>query len=107
MLHEPAPKDDGPDLAGDYKAQLGVKLFIVYALVYLGFVAIGLFSIKTYEIIIFWGLNLAMVYGFGLIIFALALALAYDRMCSLREAEMETKSAGGDAPAGTDEGGPK
>ncbi len=34
---------------------------------------------------IFGGLNLAVVYGFGLIIFALVLALIYSRACGRRE----------------------
>lgn len=93
MLHEPAPQEAGVDHATDYKSALGVKLFIVYAIIYAGFVSIGLFSIESYEIILFAGLNLAVVYGFGLIIFALALALVYDRMCSLKEKELNTSDA--------------
>lgn len=95
MLHEPAPQDEAVDNATEYKSALGVKLFVVYAVIYAGFVAIGLFAIEKYETILFAGLNLAVVYGFGLIIFALVLALAYDYMCSQKEAELNT-----DAPAG-------
>lgn len=106
MLHEPAQKDDSPDLAGGYKAKLGVQMFIVYALVYLGFVAIGLFSIETYETIIVFGLNLAVVYGFGLIVFALVLALIYNHMCATKEAEMNGAPAqAADNASETKEGG--
>jgi uncharacterized membrane protein (DUF485 family) len=40
------------------------------------------------ERIIFSGLNLAVVYGIGLIIFALILALIYNSMCLKKEAEL-------------------
>jgi len=39
------------------------------------------------ERIIFSGLNLAVVYGIGLIVFALILAFIYNSMCSKKEAE--------------------
>jgi hypothetical protein len=37
------------------------------------------------EVSVVWGINLAVVYGFGLIIAALALALVYDALCRSRE----------------------
>lgn len=104
MLHEPAPKDDAVDHATDFKSALGVKLFWVYAVVYAGFVAIGLLAIHKYETIIFAGLNLAVVYGFGLIIFALALALVYDRACSQKEKELNTPGTKGDASSDSEGG---
>jgi hypothetical protein len=36
-------------------------------------------------------LNLAVVYGFGLIVLALVLALAYNRACGRREASMASE----------------
>ena len=41
------------------------------------------------EKIVFGGLNLAVVYGFGLIIFALILALIYSRACGRREKRLQ------------------
>ena len=93
MLHEPAAEHQEDERLSAYKASLGVKMFILYALVYAGFVAIGLVDIDLYKKQIFWGLNLAVFYGFGLIIFALVLALIYDRACGAKEAEM-TPAAG-------------
>jgi uncharacterized membrane protein (DUF485 family) len=93
MLHgENTPT--GPDLAAGYKSKLGVKLFIVYALVYVGFVAINVVNPKLMETKVALGLNLAVVYGMGLIVAALLLALIYDKMCGTREAHHE-KDAGG------------
>jgi hypothetical protein len=34
---------------------------------------------------VIFGLNLATAYGFGLIIFALILALIYNRLCAAKE----------------------
>jgi uncharacterized membrane protein (DUF485 family) len=94
LLHEPAPQHD-EDLSADYKSRLGIRLFVVYALFYGGFVAINLASPLAMESIVFLGWNLATVYGFGLIIGAMALAVIYDRMCKKHEDAMaEDKEKG-------------
>ncbi len=92
--HGPA-SDWGEDKASDYKASLGIKLFIVYCIVYAGFVAINTVSPKTMGIIIFSGLNLACVYGFGLIILAIIMGVIYNSMCTAAEDRMNTPSGEG------------
>ena len=87
MLHEPA-KQSGDDLASSYKSRLGVRMVLVYAVVYAGFVLINVLWPKTMGIIVVAGLNLAVVYGFGLIVFAMALALIYNWMCTRKEKEL-------------------
>jgi len=87
MLHEPA-KQSGDDLASSYKSRLGVRMFLVYAVSYAGFVLINVLWPKTMGTIIIAGLNLAVVYGFGLIVFAIILALIYNWMCSRKEKEL-------------------
>ncbi|MEA3307297.1 MAG: DUF485 domain-containing protein [Elusimicrobiota bacterium] len=84
MLHEPAAQS-GTDNAAPYKARLGVYLFIVYAIVYAIFVIINVAKPLMMENIIMFGMNLAVVYGFSLIIFALVLALIYNSMCNAKE----------------------
>ena len=84
MLHEPAAKQDR-DPASAYKTRLGVWMFLFYALVYAGFVAINLISPKAMESVVFAGLNLAVVYGFGLIVLALIMALIYNGFCVREE----------------------
>jgi uncharacterized membrane protein (DUF485 family) len=84
MLHEPAAKS-GPDPAFLFKRRLGAWMFILYALVYAGFVVLNLVLPGSMEIVLFGGLNLAVVYGFGLIIFALILALIYSQACGRKE----------------------
>jgi len=88
MLHEPAAKA-GKDPASPYKMRLGVQMFFVYAIVYVGFVAINIIKPVLMEKIIFLGLNLAVVYGFGLIIFAMILALIYNSLCTKKENELK------------------
>ena len=41
------------------------------------------------EAVVFGGLNLAVVYGFGLIVFALFLALIYNRACGRMEKRLQ------------------
>ena len=92
MLHEPA-SSGGRDAAAPYKSRLGVWMFLLYALFYAGFVAINLCNPLLMEYIVFFGLNLATVYGFALIIGALVLALVYDRLCRKKELSMDSHSA--------------
>ncbi len=89
MFHEPASQG-GKDPAASYKTRLGLWMFLVYAIIYVGFVAINITVPAWMEIEIIFGLNLAVVYGFFLIAFALVLALIYTRLCSAKEAELDT-----------------
>ena len=63
-------------------ARLGLKLFMVYLALYLGFVLISAFAPEVMERTPIAGINLAILYGFGLIIGALALSLIYGFMCN-------------------------
>lgn len=97
MLHEPAAKS-GADPAFPYKRRLGAWMFALYALVYAGFVIVNLVRPQAMEKVVFGGLNLAVVYGFGLIIFALILALVYSQACERREKRLrEAEAKGGRA----------
>ncbi len=80
-------KSSDPDNASVYKVRIGVYMVILYALVYFGFIVINIINPLLMERIIFSGLNLAVVYGIGLIIFALILAFIYNNMCTKKEAE--------------------
>ncbi len=82
MVHASLP--GGSDASGPgfrLQAQAGRLLFIVYALIYAGFVAINLIRPVLMEKTVLGGLNLAVVYGMGLIILALLMALVYNRAC--------------------------
>ena len=87
MLHQPAASA-GRDPAFRYKRRLGVIMFVIYSAVYAGFVAINLIDPSLMGVPVVGGQNLAVVYGMGLIILALVLALFYNRACSRKEAEL-------------------
>jgi uncharacterized membrane protein (DUF485 family) len=66
-------KDSGPDgSAHAHRADLA--LFVVYFLLYAGFMALTAFSPETLAIRVIGGVNLAVAYGMGLILAAVILA---------------------------------
>ncbi len=87
MSHGPTT-DWGEDKAAGYKSRLGIYLFIFYSLVYAIFVAINVLSPKSMGAIIFAGLNLASIYGFGLIVLAIIMGLIYNHLCTQKEYEL-------------------
>ncbi len=97
MLHEPAPRDAAPAHAPARKATLGIWLFAFYSLVYVGFVAINILRPQWMKVKVILGLNLAMVYGFGLILLAVIMGLIYNRLCTKMEDQMGPGGKGGAA----------
>ncbi len=87
MHHEPAPKVKD-DAASAYKTRVGLILFALYGLVYVGFVAINTINPAAMGQVVFAGLNLAVIYGFGLIILAIVMGLIYNVLCSRAEDSM-------------------
>lgn len=63
-------------------SRLGLVLFSIYLLLYGGFVLINSFAPAVMEVIPFAGINLAVLYGFGLIVAAIILALIYGVFAS-------------------------
>ena len=91
MDHGPAV-ELGEDHASDQKSKLGLKLFAVYTLVYIGFIAINITHPILMEKIIFMGQNLAVVYGMGLIILAIIMGLIYNHICTGYENKMNKEN---------------
>lgn len=89
MLHEPAVVEKKDD-ASDWKAKLGIKLFWIYSIIYMGFVGIAVFAPSKMKTPIIAGTNLALIYGLGLIIFAIVLGLVYNHACTKKENEMNS-----------------
>ena len=89
MDHGPAV-EVGVDNASKKKAKLGVWLFISYTIVYAIFVAIGVTNSETevMEKIVLGNQNLAVVFGFGLIILAILMGLIYNAICTKYEKEL-------------------
>ena len=92
---------DSPSAERRYNTRLGLTLFAIYLLFYLGFVLINAFAADLMEVVVVAGLNLAIVYGFGLIVSAFALALVYGAMCR-KEPDDDSATS---PPAAGDQGG--
>lgn len=84
MLHEPSVQL-GVDNASSRKSKLGIKLFFLYLIIYAGFVAIGLTVPEIMENEIIGGQNLAIFYGFGLIVLAIIMGFIYNYACTRLE----------------------
>lgn len=95
MAHGPST-EWGEDKASSYKTRLGLIMFFIYAVVYIGFIVINLANPKGMETVVLAGLNLAIVYGVGLIVFAILLGLLYNFLCTKKENELNVdKDKGG------------
>ena len=75
------------------KSTLGIRLFFIYLICYAGFVLIGVFQYELLAVPMLGGLNLALAYGIGLIIFAVILGVIYNYYCTNYEDEIEAMSA--------------
>ncbi|MDO9153798.1 MAG: DUF485 domain-containing protein [Paludibacter sp.] len=87
MLHEPS-EQSGPDNASEKKAKLGVIMFFIYTIVYAGFVFIGLSKPELMGLKSLGGLNIAILYGFGLIALAIIMGFIYNYFCTKLEDKM-------------------
>ena len=87
MDHGPAV-ELGVDHAAKRKTRLGIWMFVLYTIVYGIFVAIGVANYEAMKIIVFADLNLAVTYGFGLIVLAIIMGLIYNWRCTKIENEM-------------------
>jgi len=90
MLHGPAAKLE-TDSAASKKAKLGIVLFFFYLIIYAGFVIIGLAYPELMGVHVLGKQNLAIVYGFGLIILAIVMGFIYNAVCTRMENKMNTK----------------
>ena len=93
MLNEPANNTDVVDNAINYKAKLGLKLFAVYGIFYLGFILINVLKPSFMKTEVLFGVNLAIIYGFTLIIVAIVMGLIYNAICTKKENEMNKEEA--------------
>jgi uncharacterized membrane protein (DUF485 family) len=72
-------------------SRIGLVLFALYLALYSGFVALAAFSPTTLEATPLAGVNLAVWYGFGLIVAAFVLALIYGWACRTSSAAPESE----------------
>ncbi len=90
--------EDSPTLsaATQRNARIGLWLFGIYCFLYAGFVGITAFSFKTMAEPIA-GVDLAIIWGMGLIVAALLLAVVYMILCK-PEVEQAPESNEGAKP---------
>jgi len=67
-----------------YKAKLGIIMFAAYTPIYLAFILISVIS-PSFMAKDVGSLNVAIVYGFGIIILAIIQAVFYNAICSNKE----------------------
>jgi len=90
MDHEPAVEYHECDELLSYKQKAGLRLFFIYSGIYGVFVLLNTLFPSMMESVIFFGLNLAIVYGIGLILIAIILGLLYNRQCTKMEKRLDT-----------------
>lgn len=88
MGHGPST-DWAKDNSSSLKVLLGQWLFALYSLVYAGFILINVLSPKFMGFDL-GSLNVAIVYGFGLILLAILLAFAYNHVGTHAEELLNT-----------------
>ncbi|MCA9039906.1 MAG: DUF485 domain-containing protein [Planctomycetaceae bacterium] len=88
-------QEDAADI--ERNTRYGLRLFTVYLFLYLGYILLSTFTPQMMQDIKIGGVNLSVMYGFGLIIAALILALIYGWLCrqnSGSESTDETTAGG-------------
>jgi len=94
LSHGPAT-EWGKDKSEGFKSRLGLLMFAIYVPIYIAFVLISVLSPKTLSIDV-GNLNLAIAFGFGLILLAIVQALIYNGICSRRERRDEAHDSSGE-----------
>jgi uncharacterized membrane protein (DUF485 family) len=90
MHHGPAV-ELGKDNSIPKKTKLGVILFIIYSVIYAGFVFIGTMYPEYMGAKIFGNVNFAFVYGMGLILLAVVMGVVYNHFCTSFENQMNAE----------------
>lgn len=76
----------------ELNARAGLILFAVYSAAYLVFVLLATFAVDAMSQATPLGPNVAIVYGFGLIFGAFALALVYMLWCKVNESSVRKEA---------------
>jgi uncharacterized membrane protein (DUF485 family) len=92
MEHGPAT-DWQVEKSQGFKTKLGLIMFAIYTPIYFAFVVICVVSPKLMAVDV-GSLNVAIVYGFGIIILAVIQAVIYNYICSKKEKEEKLDGKG-------------
>jgi uncharacterized membrane protein (DUF485 family) len=91
----PPPPQQESEPASARQTRYGQILFVLYLVLYSGFVLLNAFAPSAMERTPFAGVNLAILYGLALIAFAFVLAVFYDWLCRLLGARRSRDTEGG------------
>ncbi len=97
MDHGPAVKVTEDSVVSEYKTRVGLRFFAIYGIIFVGFVGINTFFPKLMMVRVVFGLNLAVTYGFFLILTAIVMGLIYNALCTKKELEFENASTEAEA----------
>lgn len=78
-------------------SRLGLNLFFIYTAFYLGFVLVNAFAAEWADWVPLAGLNLAIWWGFSLILLAFVLAMFYGLSCKSDPPSESLQSPGKDS----------
>lgn len=79
--HSPAPRETEDAAVSARNARIGWRLFLVYLAIYVTYCMLVAFRLDVMRAIGWGGVNIAVLYGFGLIIAAFVIALFYAWLC--------------------------
>jgi uncharacterized membrane protein (DUF485 family) len=97
--HGPVTPAEPPDARTDARnSRVGLALFAVYLLLYGGFVGVNAFAPGLMARPVVAGVNLAVVWGLGLILAAFLIALIYAWLCRNPAAAAPAFPVAGDQP---------
>jgi uncharacterized membrane protein (DUF485 family) len=82
---------DSPELQRR-TSRIALALFWVYLAAYAGFMGLATFAPQWMERPAVWGVNLAILYGLGLIVGAVVLALLYMLLCHRSAARLHAEN---------------
>ncbi len=80
-ISSPTPVDNEMEKISARNARYGMVLFLVYLAVYGVYVVLNAFKPTVMDALPLLGVNLAVLFGLGLIVLALVLALVYAWLC--------------------------
>lgn len=77
----PEVKEQEDEASVAHNTRIGVIMLVIYVAFYGGFMALSTFSQEIMSRPVLGGVNLAIVYGFALILAAIVFALVYVNLC--------------------------
>ena len=97
MSHDEVTRDE-KDNAASVKAKIGLWMFLIYTIVYAGFIVLTI-SVPDIMGTDIGKINLAILYGLVLIVFAVILAFIYHYLCRRYEKKLNDDTEDGSEAA--------